>query len=62
MFRCADVVVFFLFRILLVVLLVGAQLLQAKMDLDMIKNRRDGVKGEARFLGSNLKARTCRVL
>lgn len=40
-------------------LFAAAQLLQAKLDLDVSKNRRDGVKGEARFIGINLKASSC---
>lgn len=32
------------------------QLVQAKLDLEVSKNRRDGAKGEAQFIGANLKA------
>ncbi|CAN0473445.1 unnamed protein product, partial [Ectocarpus sp. 12 AP-2014] len=31
---------------------------EARLDLEVSKNRRDGVKGEARFIGTNLKARS----
>lgn len=30
--------------------------MQAKLDLEVSKNRRDAVKGEAQFIGTNLKA------